>query len=473
MVPLLIGGAAGHAMMFEPPSRSSGGIAVGQPNCAGGVCLWFNNGAFIGCPVATGTDNDKGTCPHPAQPTNPYMDPTYGTIFVDKLKYCLYHPVECVAVMYKGFFHDVEQRNPWRYPGSAPVENPCGLNGGGYMSGPDGTGGEAFFGFKQGHKGTEVSPLLKQTTWIAGSTVEVAWGITANHGGGYQYRLCKINNPGSNITAEATEECFQKTPLEFVGDKQWIQFGEDGADTSNRTEIPAVRLSKGVLPVGSTWTRNPIPACNDFPRLGGHNHECAGPMFEPPIPGLYGFGPGACASAAADARPCTVAEMASRGMSFGIVDKVKIPENLPPGDYILGFRWECEQLPQVWSNCADVKIKKKGAAKATKPFSKWNGCEPCCANTMGACANCTSCLNDKTGACSYCWTPLKGFTFGAIPQYQCLGYEAADGGPAVWKPGMPFNTGWSPGCSKCWRTKDSCVSSDRETVDDEDVETLI
>lgn len=460
-------------MMFEPPSRSSQGISVGQPNCAGGVCLWFNNGAFIGCPKATGTDNDQGTCPHPAQPTNPYQDPTYGTIFVDKWKYCLKNPLECMAVLWKGMFHDVEHRNPWRYPGSAPVENPCGLNGGGFMPGPDGTGGEAFFGFKQGHKGTEVSPLLKRTTWIAGSVVEVAWGITANHGGGYQYRLCKIKNPDSNITAEATEECFQKTPLEFVGDKQWIQFGEDGADTSNRTEIPAVRLSKGVLPEGSTWTRNPIPACNDFPRLGGHNHECAGPMFEPPIPGLYGFGPGACASAAKDARPCTLAEMKSRGMSFGIVDKVKIPEDLPPGDYILGFRWECEQLPQVWSNCADVKIAKKGAAKATKAFSKWSGCEPCCANTLGACANCTKCLNDKTGDCAYCWTPLKGFTFGAIPQYQCLGYEAPDGGPAVWKPGMPFNTGWSPGCSKCWRTKDSCVPSDRETVDEQGVETLI
>jgi K(+)-stimulated pyrophosphate-energized sodium pump len=32
-------------------------------------------------------------------------------------------------------------------------------------------------------------------------------------------------------------------PLEFVGDKQWIQFG-NGVDVANRTEIPAVRISE-------------------------------------------------------------------------------------------------------------------------------------------------------------------------------------------------------------------------------------
>jgi len=378
------------------------------------------------------------------------------------MEYCIKHPVDCAGMLVKGFFEDVENRNPWRYPGSAPVENPCGLNGGGYFPGPHGTGGEAFFGFQQGWKGTEVSPLLKTTTWIAGSTVEVAWGITANHGGGYQYRLCRVKERSNNITTEVSEECFQQMPLEFVGDKQWIQFG-NGVDAKNRTEIPAVRVSEGVLPKGSTWTRNPIPACNDVPRMGGHNHKCSGPMFTPPIPGLYGFGPGACASGVAS---CTLEEMASRAMPYGIVDLVKVPD-VPPGDYVLSFRWDCEQLPQVWSNCADVKIKIQGTAKPTKPFSPFSGCEACCAETLGPCANCTKCVNNKTGDCAYCWTPLKGFTFGAIPQYQCLGFEGSDGGPAKWEPGMPFNTGWSPGCTKCWAARDSCKPSERESQEHE------
>jgi hypothetical protein len=455
-------GVSGHAMMYEPPSRSSGGISVGTPNCAGGCCLWFNNGAFIGCPKATGTDHvSKDECPNPARPTNPFQDPTYGTIFVDFISYCFHHPIDCLGMEVKGYFDMLKYKVPWRYPGSAPVENVCGINGGGYMPGPHGTGGEAFFGFKQGWKGTEVSPLLATTTWIAGSEVEVAWGITANHGGGYQYRICRVKALSGNITEEVSEECFQKNPLEFVGDKQWIQFG-DGIDTSNRTEIPAVRLSKGVLPVGSTWTRNPIPACNDIPRLGGHNHECSGPMFTPPIPGVYGFGPGACASGVAS---CTLEEMASRAMPFGIVDKVRVPD-VPPGEYVLSFRWDCEQLPQVWTNCADVKIQVKGAAKPTKPFSPWAGCEACCEKTLGPCANCTKCTSDKSGACEYCWKPLKGFSFGAIPQYQCLGFEGPDGGPGKWKPGMPFDTNWSPGCSKCWASRDSCERHDRESQED-------
>jgi hypothetical protein len=289
----------------------------------------------------------------------------------------------------------------------------------------------------------------------------VAWGLTANHGGGYQYRLCRVKERSSNITSEVSEECFQQMPLEFVGDKQWIQFG-NGVDAKNRTEIPAVRISEGVLPKGSTWTRNPIPACNDVPRMGGHNHACSGPMFTPPIPGVYGFGPGACASGVA---PCTLEEMASRAMPFGIVDLVKVPD-IPPGEYVLSFRWDCEQLPQVWSNCADVKIQVKGAAKPTKPFSGFSGCEACCTETLGPCANCSKCVSDKTGDCAYCWAPLKGFTFGAIPQYQCLGFEGPDGGPAKWEPGMPFNTGWSPGCTKCWATPDSCKPSDREVQEE-------
>jgi len=470
-VVLLVVGTDGHSQMYEPPARSTGGIDVGTPNCAGGCCLWFNNGAFIGCPKATGTDHvSKEECPNPATPTIPFGDPKYGTMFFDKFTYCLQHPLDCAGMAMKGYFHDLEQRHPWRYPGSAPVANPCGLNGGGRYEGPHGTGGVAFFGFQQGWKGTEVSPLLKLTTWIAGSTVEVAWGITANHGGGYQYRLCRLKEKTINITDQVSEECFQQTPLEFVGDKQWIQFG-NGMDANNRTEIPAVRVTEGVLPKGSTWTRNPIPGCNDVPRLGGHNHKCSGPMFTPPIPGLYGFGPGACASGVA---PCTMEEMASRSMDFGIVDLVKVPDNLPEGDYVLSFRWDCEQLAQVWGNCADVTVKVKGTAKATKAFSKWNGCEACCSETLGPCANCTKCADDKTGDCAYCWNPLQGFSFGAIPEYQCLGFEAPDGGTATWKPGMPFEgVKWSPGCPKCWKTKDSCQPTDRESQEEAESTLLI
>merc|ERR1712080_444535 len=98
-------------------------------------------------------------------------------------------------------------------------------------------------------------------------------------------------------------------------------------------------------------------------------------------------------------------EHALRVSKAGVVDKIKIPDNLPPGEYVLSWRWDCEQTPQVWGSCADVTIKAGGPA--TKPFSPMSGCEPCCAETLGFCANCTKCLNDKTGDCAYCWKDVS------------------------------------------------------------------
>jgi hypothetical protein len=29
---------------------------------------------------------------------------------------------------------------------------------------------------------------------------------------------------------------------------------------------------------------------------------------------------------------------------------------LPAGEYVLSWRWDVEQSPQVWANCADITI---------------------------------------------------------------------------------------------------------------------
>lgn len=50
------------------------------------------------------------------------------------------------------------------------------------------------------------------TTWRRGGVEKVGWGILANHGGGYSYRLCRAGQ-------QLTEECFQKTPLRWVNSK--------------------------------------------------------------------------------------------------------------------------------------------------------------------------------------------------------------------------------------------------------------
>lgn len=250
--------------------------------------------------------------------------------------------------------------NPWRSPGHAPVADACGV----YAGSQDGEyviGGE-----KPGMPGSQL-PSTEGVEWEVGSKQEVSWSIYANHGGGYSYRLC----PKSD---ELTEECFQRQPLQFVGNQSWIQFGDD---EKNRTAIPAVRVSVGTYPVGSQWTRNPIPACKGAAggAPGGAKHvplwnDCRQAQFDPPLkdvvspnakwaphPGLYGFGVGAWTS---QTNPEEFEFWAER-FNFNIIDLVQIPADLPPGDYVLGYRWDVEQTPQVWSNCADVTITSKMA----------------------------------------------------------------------------------------------------------------
>merc|ERR1719263_1866479 len=39
---------------------------------------------------------------------------------------------------------------------------------------------------------------------------------------------------------------------------------------------------------------------------------------------------------------------------FTVMDEVTVPNQ--PGEYVLGWRWDCEETDQVWSSCADIVI---------------------------------------------------------------------------------------------------------------------
>jgi len=238
---------------------------------------------------------------------------------------------------------DYFARHPWRAPGSAPLHSSCGVAGGNPLGCPPeagpGEGGQCPGGGYGYGPRAEDFPFrdIVTSNWTIGSVVEVGWGITANHGGGYSYRLCKLGKGGR---PNLTEECFQATPLDFVGSDQWVQYGEDKA---NRTTIKAFRTRKGTHPPGSQWTRNPIPACAGA--YGGFldtDYLCReGTQFPAPAPGLLGFG---------------VRPGAAPQFLFSIVDQVQVPTNLEPGEYVLSFRWDCEQTAQVWSACASIHL---------------------------------------------------------------------------------------------------------------------
>jgi hypothetical protein len=282
--------------------------------------------------------------------------------------------------------HDRYHTNhPWRAPGTTVTYSPCGHFGGnpyGCWSGPDHTRhvpcsddpGNAPFGPDARDYYVNWTNI-PNTKWKQGQQVEVAWQVVANHGGGYSYRLC----PRSE---ELTEECFQANVLDFVGDKQWFQFGYNRASRAMFGDVSAKRTTKGTHPPGSMWTRNPTPACQGpgsgnanergggnqyaYPNKGG-TYSCSpdsykggrwegkysGPEFEPQggYPGkfakygiyTYGFGN-------------NQGQNTGGPLLYSMVDLVQVPKHLKPGQYVLSQRYDCEQTLQVWNSCADITI---------------------------------------------------------------------------------------------------------------------
>lgn len=230
---------------------------------------------------------------------------------------------------------DLYQHNPWRAPGNAPVYGPCGMAGGGPTWQPTQLSYvDTHFG-KQGHLGHLLPRSDTGVVWNSGSVVEVKWSIRANHGGGYQYRLC----PEGSLS----EECFQRTPLEFTK-RTWLEFRN-----GSRLEIQSKYLSIGTTPANSTWAMNPVPFCDE------RRDQCtsaaiqAKGSFEPPCQGSDSR------EEATDPRPHP---LCSGAFPFGvtIVDELRIPESLTAGNYVLGLRYDCEMTAQVWSSCSDVTI---------------------------------------------------------------------------------------------------------------------
>merc|ERR1719215_661432 len=265
---------------------------------------------------------------------------------------------------YEGGVLDWTKYNPWRSPGFAPILSPCGMAGGGPTYHPE-NGALPPKGIPQGMDGRELPELDGvNTVWPRGSVQEVAWTIHANHGGGYAYRLCKKDS-------DLSEECFQAGHLQFESDQSWIQYGDN---KTNRTQFSSYRITEGTWPEGSMWSRNPVPACGDAsggegcaetwgepvpncgPNPGDRNSsrtfECTmPPMFEPPLPNVFGYGWSACFDGTGEGTSvCTEEQRIYEEdlFKFNVIDKVVIPADIPVGEYLLSLRWDCEQTPQIW-----------------------------------------------------------------------------------------------------------------------------
>lgn len=179
---------------------------------------------------------------------------------------------------------------------------------------------------------------------------------------GYQYRLCPVTEP-------LTEECFQAHPLDFKVGSQRLQW-PDGRQQAIQGVY--VRGNK-TIPVNSMWARLPIPArclgggCSynkpycqpcPLPIAGRDCTSCAdtpSPQFPPPCD--EGDKPGVSraqgmraicrylhpqnSSMVASLQLCSGNQPSQWG-AVAVVDTVVIPSTLTAGNYVLGWRWDCE-----------------------------------------------------------------------------------------------------------------------------------
>jgi len=248
-----VGGAWAHGFMISPVPRQPGvpSFEVAGTGCGSNSCSWYSNKVTI-----------------PGTPTN--CDPSLATTGQDE---------PCLARA--TWIND----KPWRAPGTAPILSPCGS-----LNGKDGAS----------------LPPAERMLWPRGGVVEVAHSVTANHGGGYAFRLCP--------RAEApTEACFQTHHLAFAENMTTVRF-LDGSTTS----IPSLSF---MTPEGRQWKRNPIPK------------DPVRDKFPAPFSGGQGS-----------------------NWAFSLVDRLILPAELLAGDYLVSWRWDCEENPQIWTNCGDVTL---------------------------------------------------------------------------------------------------------------------
>jgi len=312
---------AGHVAMNSPASWSDPDGKFGMTDG------WRDAGCIPGTGRPSNPDGGEGDAKHCAAKwyTN-YTFHTGSVTLPDNMR----------------TFKFSDNKNPWYAPGTAPVHSPCGVDGGNPDGCPAGNPDPfACAGGGRGHgdDGRSLPGNTKPAEWTIGEDAEVAYGIEANHGGGYQYRLCP--KPASNL--ELTEECFAKMPL-TLGDKAWVQWH---GDRNNRSEFAPLRTTVGTFPAGSQWSRNAIPACGIDGGVLNFGCLFAKPEFTPPAETAYGF--------------WGVHNLGNPLFGWGrvhtvsIVDQLTVPD-VTPGDYVLQFRYDAEQTPQVWNSCADVRI---------------------------------------------------------------------------------------------------------------------
>lgn len=195
----------------------------------------------------------------------------------------------------------------------------------------------------------------------------------AQHGGGYLYSVCPKSEP-------LTESCFSSPGrvLPFIGTTHTIRY----LDGRPELQIPARDVDVGTFPPASTWRLNPVPACNcdrgngcAVSPLHGEVDEFAYTDGSEPVPHVSCAGDNGCASISCPTgtqfpppfhyaygqqlweltpEATAAANNSAAANTWVIVDTVRAPATA--GEYVLRWRWDVEQNPQIWTHCADITV---------------------------------------------------------------------------------------------------------------------
>lgn len=318
----------------------------GTSECnAGQSCFWFSQGCSIGCKACTGNGIRYPNFDH--CPEERIARPT----LLKKYWTANHNATE-------GTVADIFKFNPWRAPGTAPVFDACGMAGGNPTEVFNAGAYNATKFAKQGDLGSKVLHQRPSgTRWTRGGVARVRWQQTAGHGGGYQFRLCPANEP-------LTEACFQRMPLEFASDKHILRFNDSSKDFT----INATVVTEGG---GRGWMKYPIPEITDLncdydvtlTNKSAHcPYNCTG--CGPPKYAADKACPTVCSKhfpgtpkyAGSDPKLFPWPAPGHGQHDFSIEDSIRVPTNILPGNYVVGWRWDCEMTSQVWTQCADITI---------------------------------------------------------------------------------------------------------------------
>ena len=125
-----------------------------------------------------------------------------------------------------------------------------------------------------------------------------------------------------------------KRPLFFSGAKTWWYFASSGKkawNPDNWETHPVVKTNVGTNPEGSEWMMITLPT-----ELVSKEKWAIKDLVE------VRFWP----------------QMWNTKVLINISQDTfcQVPESLEPGRYVLSFRWDCQQSPQVWNSCANIDI---------------------------------------------------------------------------------------------------------------------